>query len=128
MMAVLGDVDRPEMLYRPFTPGVPKTLNKSGSLFDAISSQDILLHHPFQSFKPIEDLLAEAARDPAVLAIKQTLYRTGADSPIVSALVEAARNGKEVTVVIELRARFDEADNLPLPRGCRRPAPSSSTA
>ncbi|MDI4637262.1 MULTISPECIES: polyphosphate kinase 1 [Halomonadaceae] len=114
MMAVLGDIDRPELSYRPFTPGVPKPLNKSGSLFDAISSQDILLHHPFQSFKPIEDLLAEAARDPAVLAIKQTLYRTGADSPIVSALVEAARNGKEVTVVIELRARFDEADNLTL--------------
>jgi len=113
MMAVLGDVDRPEMLYRPFTPGVPKSL-KNGSLFNAISKNDILLHHPFQSFTPIEDLLSEAARDPDVLAIKQTLYRTGADSPIVSALVDAASQGKEVTVVIELRARFDEADNLQL--------------
>lgn len=114
MMAVLADVDRPELRYRPFAPGLPKPLQKGTSLFDAIAADDILLHHPFQSFAPIEDLLAEAARDPAVLAIKQTLYRTGAESPIVRALVEAARNGKEVTVVIELRARFDEADNLAL--------------
>ncbi|MGS2744777.1 polyphosphate kinase 1 [Halomonas sp. LS-001] len=113
MMAVLGDVDRPELLYRPYTPGIPKAL-KAGSLFNAIRKSDILLHHPFQSFTPIEDLLSEAARDPDVLAIKQTLYRTGADSPIVGALVDAARQGKEVTVVIELRARFDEADNLQL--------------
>ncbi|GHC24275.1 polyphosphate kinase 1 [Aidingimonas halophila] len=114
MMAVLADVNRPELRYRPFTPGLPKVLTKGNSLFDTIAAGDILLHHPFQSFAPIEDLLAEAARDPSVLAIKQTLYRTGADSPIVSALVDAARNGKEVTVVIELRARFDEADNLQL--------------
>ncbi|MDR5897441.1 polyphosphate kinase 1 [Halomonas vilamensis] len=113
MMAVLGDVDRPELLYRPFIPGIPKAL-RSGSLFDAIRKSDLLLHHPFQSFSPVEDLLSEAARDPDVLAIKQTLYRTGADSPIVSALVDAASQGKEVTVVIELRARFDEADNLQL--------------
>ncbi|MDC8443009.1 polyphosphate kinase 1 [Halomonas aquamarina] len=113
MMAVLGDVDRPELLYRPFAPSVPKAL-KGGSLFSAIAKSDILLHHPFQSFSPIEDLLREAARDPDVLAIKQTLYRTGSDSPIVSALVDAASQGKEVTVVIELRARFDEADNLQL--------------
>ncbi len=112
-MAVLGDVDRPELLYRPFAPSVPKAL-KGGSLFSAIAKSDILLHHPFQSFSPIEDLLREAARDPDVLAIKQTLYRTGSDSPIVSALVDAASQGKEVTVVIELRARFDEADNLQL--------------
>ena len=113
MMAVLGDVDRPELLYRPFAPSVPKAL-KGGSLFSAIAKNDILLHHPFQSFSPIEDLLREAARDPDVLAIKQTLYRTGSDSSIVSALVDAASQGKEVTVVIELRARFDEADNLQL--------------
>ncbi|BBI53153.1 hypothetical protein HORIV_55740 [Vreelandella olivaria] len=113
MMSVLGDVDRPELLYRPFTPSIPKAL-KAGSLFDAIAKNDILLHHPFQSFTPIEDLLREAARDPHVLAVKQTLYRTGADSAIVNALVEAASQGKEVTVVIELRARFDEADNLQL--------------
>ncbi|MBZ9558089.1 MULTISPECIES: polyphosphate kinase 1 [unclassified Modicisalibacter] len=114
MMSVLGDIDRPDLLYRSFTPGLPKNLKPEGSLFEVIDQGDVLLHHPFQSFAPIEDLLREAARDTAVLAIKQTLYRTGADSPIVSALVEAARNGKEVTVVIELRARFDEADNLAL--------------
>ncbi|WP_444985209.1 polyphosphate kinase 1 [Halomonas mongoliensis] len=114
MMSLLGEVERPELLYRPYTPGLPKSLQKGGSLFDAIAAGDILLHHPFQAFSPVEELLAEAARDPAVLAIKQTLYRTGADSPIVNSLVEAARGGKEVTVVVELRARFDEADNLAL--------------
>ena len=114
MMSVLGDVERPELLYRPFTPGLPKVLRKADSVLGAIADGDILLHHPFQSFSPVEEMLGEAARDPDVLAIKQTLYRTGADSPIVNALVEAAGNGKEVTVVIELRARFDEADNLAL--------------
>ncbi|MDR9438591.1 MAG: polyphosphate kinase 1 [Halomonas sp.] len=114
MMSVLGDVERPELLYRPFTPGLPKALRKTDSVLAAIADDDILLHHPFQSFSPVEEMLGEAARDPDVLAIKQTLYRTGADSPIVNALVEAAGNGKEVTVVIELRARFDEADNLAL--------------
>ncbi len=114
MMSVLGDVERPDLRYRPFTPGLPKNLRKGNGLFDAIAAGDILLHHPFQSFSPVEELLAEAARDPGVLAIKQTLYRTGSDSPIVNSLVEAARGGKEVTVVIELRARFDEADNLAL--------------
>ncbi|NAW33045.1 polyphosphate kinase 1 [Halomonas alimentaria] len=114
MMSLIGDVDLPDMFYRPFTPGFPKNLGKGSSLFDTIAAGDVLLHHPFQSFAPVEDLLSEAARDPGVLAIKQTLYRTGADSPIVNSLVEAARGGKEVTVVIELRARFDEADNLSL--------------
>ncbi|GHB06493.1 polyphosphate kinase 1 [Modicisalibacter luteus] len=114
LMALLDDVDRPDLRYRPFTPGLPKNLRPDCSLFDTIRQGDVLLHHPFQSFTPIEDLMREAARDPSVLAIKQTLYRTGADSPIVGALVDAARNGKEVTVVIELRARFDEADNLAL--------------
>ncbi|WP_163558085.1 polyphosphate kinase 1 [Halomonas sp. NO4] len=114
MMSVLSEVDRPDLLYRPFTPGMAKSLLRKESLFAAIAGGDILLHHPFQAFSPVEDLLREAARDPDVLAIKQTLYRTGADSAIVGALVEAAGNGKEVTVVIELRARFDEADNLAL--------------
>ncbi|QJQ95054.1 MULTISPECIES: polyphosphate kinase 1 [Halomonadaceae] len=114
LMAVLADVNRPELRYRPFVAGLPKAIRKGVCLFDVIANGDILLHHPFQSFAPVEELLAEAARDPAVLAIKQTLYRTGADSPIVSALVDAARSGKEVTVVVELRARFDEADNLQL--------------
>lgn len=114
LMEVIGDVGREDLLYAPFTPGIPKALKGDNSLFDAIRREDILLHHPFQSFSPVENLLAEAARDPNVLAIKQTLYRTGADSNIVSSLVEAARQGKEITVVIELRARFDEADNLQL--------------
>lgn len=114
MISVLGDIDRPDLRYRPFTPGLPKHFKPDASLFETIRQSDVLLHHPFQSFTPIEELLREAARDTDVLAIKQTLYRTGADSPIVSALVDAARNGKEVTVVIELRARFDEADNLAL--------------
>ncbi|MGQ4878425.1 polyphosphate kinase 1 [Billgrantia sp. LNSP4103-1] len=114
MISALGELDRPDLRYRAFVPGVPKALRKKASLFDAIAAGDILLHHPFQAFAPVEDLLREAARDPSVLAIKQTLYRTGADSAIVNALVEAASNGKEVTVVIELRARFDEADNLAL--------------
>ncbi|MHC9038172.1 polyphosphate kinase 1, partial [Cobetia marina] len=114
LMEVIGDVGREDLLYAPFTPGTPKALKSDNSLFDAIRREDILLHHPFQSFSPVESLLAEAARDPNVLAIKQTLYRTGADSNIVSSLVEAARQGKEITVVIELRARFDEADNLQL--------------
>lgn len=113
MMALLDDLDRPDLVYRPFTPGIPRVL-KGRSVFQAIRQGDILLHHPFQSFSPIEELLIEAARDPDVLAIKQTLYRTGAGSPIVNALVEAAGQSKEVTVVIELRARFDEADNLAL--------------
>ncbi|GLR62964.1 polyphosphate kinase 1 [Marinospirillum insulare] len=115
LMAVMGQIERPDLQYKPFTPGLPKPLRKEeGSIFNAIRQNDLLLHHPFESFSPIEDLLREAANDPDVVAIKQTLYRTGADSNIVSALVEAARNGKEVTVVIELRARFDEADNLTL--------------
>ncbi|WP_306169148.1 polyphosphate kinase 1 [Halomonas sp. MMSF_3323] len=114
MMSVLGDADRPDLMYRSFTPGVPKQVKQPNSIMQSMQEGDILLHHPFQSFTPVEDLLREAARDPDVLAIKQTLYRTGADSPIVNALVEAAGQGKEVTVVIELRARFDEADNLAL--------------
>lgn len=115
LMAVMGQIDRSDLHYKPFTPGLPKPLRKeAGSIFNAIHQGDILLHHPFESFSPVEDWLREAANDPDVVAIKQTLYRTGADSNIVSALVEAARNGKEVTVVIELRARFDEADNLTL--------------
>ncbi|GAB2780381.1 polyphosphate kinase 1 [Halomonas shantousis] len=115
LMEMIGDSGRADLLYQPFTPGLPKALRSGNdSLFDLIRQEDILLHHPFQSFSPVEGLLTEAACDPHVLAIKQTLYRTGADSPIVSALVDAARNGKEVTVVIELRARFDEADNLAL--------------
>jgi polyphosphate kinase len=114
MVAVYDLVDRPELKYSPFTPGVPSVLKRGGSLFDIINKQDVLLHHPFESFMPVIDFLRQAAGDPNVLSIKQTLYRTGADSAIVDALVTAARAGKEVTVVVELRARFDEEANVSL--------------
>lgn len=112
MREVIDLVDRPELKYPPFTPGFQKRLKSSSSLFETISHGDILLHHPFDSFAPVVSLLQQAAHDPTVLAIKQTLYRTGANSPLVEALVDAAKAGKEVTVVVELRARFDEAANI----------------
>lgn len=106
--------NHPELQFPPFSPGIPRLLSSADNLFQAIGKQDILLLHPYESFSPVVDLLRQAAQDPNVLAIKQTLYRTGANSEIVNALVDAARNGKEVTVVIELRARFDEESNLQL--------------
>ncbi|MBM6551076.1 polyphosphate kinase 1 [Marinomonas ostreistagni] len=114
LLAVLELVNRPDLTYAPFSPGLPNKLAKSGNIFEAIRQRDYLLMHPFETFSPVIDMLSEAAKDPNVIAIRQTLYRTGARSPIANALVEAARNGKEVTVVIELRARFDEAENLAL--------------
>ncbi len=110
-------VNRPRLHYPPFTPKVHPTVKKSESIFDAIDQEDLLLHHPFQSFQPVINLLAEAARDPKVLAIKQTLYRTGTKSEILDHLETAARNGKEVTAIVELRARFDEESNI---EGARR--------
>lgn len=107
-------VERPELKFTPFKPAIPPQLARNKNIFTAIEKQDILLHHPFESFQPVVEFLKQAAADPDVLAIKQTLYRTGADSPIVGALVKAARAGKEVTVVIELRARFDEKANINL--------------
>ena len=104
----------PHLRHVPFSPAIPKALQKTGEIFQTLARRDILLHHPYESFTPVIDFLRHAAQDPQVLAIKQTLYRSGADSEIVDALVEAARNGKEVTVVIELRARFDEESNLAL--------------
>ena len=114
LFGIVNQVNFPELQYRPFTPSLPKVLQKSEDLFRAIARQDILLLHPYESFAPVVDLLRQAAKDPAVLTIKQTLYRSGADSEIVDALVEAARAGKEVTAVVELRARFDEESNLSL--------------
>jgi polyphosphate kinase len=113
LLAVYDLIDRPELKYPPFTPGIPKPLVMT-NIFDAVSKQDILLHHPFESFAPVVDFLYRAATDPDVLAIKQTLYRTTPDSPLVESLVSAAKAGKEVTVLIELRARFDEAANIEL--------------
>lgn len=107
-------LDRPDLKYMPFTAGVPANYGHNTNIFDLINQGDILLHHPFQSFAPVIDFVRQAAADPKVLAIKQTLYRTGSKSPIVDSLVEAAKKGKEVTVVIELMARFDEAENIAL--------------
>jgi polyphosphate kinase len=112
--AIFDLVPRPDLKYPVFTPGLPEGFSGAHDLFDTIRQRDVLLHHPFQSFAPVMDLLRQAAADPTVLAIKQTLYRTGDQSHIVDALVAAAQAGKDVTVVIELRARFDEEANIEL--------------
>ncbi|WP_404369167.1 polyphosphate kinase 1 [Marinobacter sp.] len=114
LMAVGGLVDRPDLTFPGFSPAVPKQIRNKELIFDAIRQQPVLLQHPYESFTPVIDFLRQAAKDPQVLAIRQTLYRTGSDSEIVEALMDAAKRGKEVAVVIELRARFDEAENLEL--------------
>jgi polyphosphate kinase len=114
LMAIYDLVDRPDLKYPAFTPSVPKRLVAKEDIFAVMREGDLLLHHPFESFAPVIDFLRQAASDPDVLAIKQTLYRTGPQSPVVDALVDAARAGKEVTVIIELMARFDEAANIQL--------------
>ncbi len=114
LSTVCNITDRPDLLYPAFTQGMPEELLTDEDIFEVLSKKNVLLHHPYQSFAPVIDFIAVAAVDPDVLAIKMTLYRTGADSPIVDHLVTAARSGKEVTVVIELMARFDEAANIAL--------------
>lgn len=112
LVRLITDIDRPRLRYLPMTPSVPERLARAENYFEVIAQGDILLNHPFESFSPVVEFLRQAARDPGVLAIKQTLYRTGKNSEIVSLLAEAARNGKEVTAIIELRARFDEESNI----------------
>ncbi len=112
LMQIPDLVDRPDLKFSPYTPSKPKELNKDSDIFKAIRKQDILLHHPYQSFNPVIDFITQASEDPHVLAIKQTFYRTSADSKLMTALIEAARRGKEVTVVVELFARFDEEANI----------------
>lgn len=112
LISVPDGVDRPDLKYEPFQPGVSKVMAKRYDIFASIRKHDILLHHPFQSFTPVIQLLQQAADDPQVVAIKMTVYRTGTDSVLMEHLLRAARAGKEVTVVVELMARFDEEANL----------------
>ena len=112
LMSVPDQVDRPDLTYAPFQPGLPKVLAKRYDIFASIRKHDILMHHPFQSFSPVIQLLQQAAEDPQVVAIKMTVYRTGTDSVLMEHLLRAAEKGKEVTVVVELMARFDEEANL----------------
>jgi len=110
---VLTEIDRPDLKYPAFTPSVPAVIEMGDDdLFQTIARQDILLHHPYQSFTPVLDFIRSSASDPRVVAIKQTVYRTGATSELMQILLDAARAGKEVTVVVELLARFDEEANL----------------
>ena len=112
MSALIEEVDVDLLEYRPFLPGMPDGLRDASDLFATIRQHDILLHHPYQSFEPVVEFIRKAADDPDVIAIKQTVYRTGVNSVLMEALIEAARRGKEVTVVVELMARFDEEANI----------------
>jgi polyphosphate kinase len=115
LMALYGNIDRYDLKDKPFLPAVPEPLKiepHDGNIYSVMRRGDILIHHPYDSFLPVVDFLRTAARDPHVLAIKQTLYRVGRNSPVVRALLEARENGKQVTVLVELKARFDEESNI----------------
>jgi polyphosphate kinase len=113
LMRIPDQVARDDLKFQPFVPGMPALLQKKGAdMFKVLRKSDVLLHHPYQSFKPVIDFIQQAVADPSVVAIKQTVYRTGADSELMEALIAAARAGKEVTVVVELLARFDEEANI----------------
>jgi len=112
LVGIVSDDERRELRDEAFSPQVSPPLREAEDIFAVIRERDVLLHHPYDSFDPVVELVSRAADDPAVLAIKQTLYRTGGDSPIVRALARAAENGKQVTAIVELKARFDEASNI----------------
>lgn len=114
LLTVYDLINRDDLKYPPFVPSVPDNFIASQNIFETIATRDLLVHHPYESFAPVSELINGAAQDPDVLAIKLTLYRTIPDSPIADALVAAAQSGKEITVSIELRARFDEAANIKL--------------
>ncbi|MEY4939342.1 MAG: hypothetical protein RIQ93_1077, partial [Verrucomicrobiota bacterium] len=108
----LADLDRPDLKFPPFTPVNVSPLRDPTQIFATLRERDVLLHHPYDAFTPVVDFVEQAARDPQVFAIKQTFYRTSGDSPLVRALIEASQNGKQVTALVELKARFDEANNI----------------
>lgn len=112
--AIYDQVERPDLKFPKFTPRIAPALAAGQNVLDVIREQDVLLHHPFESFSAVMELVRQSSQDPDVLAIKQTLYRVGDHSPLVNHLIDAARNGKDVTVVVELRARFDEEANIRL--------------
>jgi len=112
LMSIYDLIDRDDLKFSPFQPYIPQNLHNVEPIFDEIKKSDILLHHPFESFQPVVDFLKQASTDPRVFAIKQTLYRTSGDSPIVNALIKASENGKQVTALVEVKARFDEANNI----------------
>lgn len=119
-LMALYKIDRPELKDRPMSPTVPLSLRAADNIFDVIKRQDVLVHHPYNSFSTVTDFINTAATDPDVLAIKMTLYRTGQDSPIVRALMEASERGKQVAVLVELKARFDEENNIEWARRLER--------
>ncbi len=112
LISVYGMINRPDLKYKSFVPAVRPPFGQQRSLFKALAGNDVLLHHPFDCFSSVLEFIRLAATDPKVFAIKQTLYRTSGDSPIIDALIEASRNGKQVTALVELKARFDEANNI----------------
>ncbi|MEO8346657.1 MAG: polyphosphate kinase 1 [Betaproteobacteria bacterium] len=112
LSSLIDQVDIDELKFTPFVPGLPESLRNAPDILSAIRQQDILLHHPYQSFEPVVEFIRCAADDPSVVAVKQTVYRTGVNSVLMEALIEAAKRGKEVTVVVELMARFDEEANI----------------